>query len=104
MVRAISTLLLVGLFGIGVSASADPIRIESGTYGSNCGARQGNATRQLALRCNSADTCSYPVALPTALRTSNACRADFVAEWFCGPSEFHRAVVSAPRITVGLLR
>lgn len=104
MVRAICTLLsLAGLFGPGVGVLAQPIRIESGTYGANCGANRGNATRLLALRCNSIDTCRYPVSLPEGFRPPNACRADFVAEWSCGPGEYHRAVVRAATNDGGFL-
>ncbi|WP_322045218.1 hypothetical protein [Paraburkholderia sp. J67] len=86
---------LTSLFGTGLDAWAAPIRIESGTYGANCGAQAGNATRELALHCHAVDTCRYPVALPASLHTPGACRADFVAEWSCGPGEFHQAVVRA---------
>ena len=104
MGRAISSLLLLaGLLSANGSALADPIRIESGTYGANCGAREGNATRGLALHCNSVDTCRYPVVLPTTFRTQKACRADFIAQWSCGPGEFHRAAVSAAGINAGTL-
>lgn len=96
MVRTICTVLsLAGLLGAWTNALADPIRIESGSYGENCGARQGNSTRELAQRCNSVYTCRIPVALPAAYRAQNACRADFVAEWSCGSTEFHRAEVKA---------
>jgi hypothetical protein len=102
--KAICTLLsLAGLFGASVNALADPIRIESGTYGENCGAHHGNSTRDLALHCNLADTCRYPVALPAALRTRNACKADFVVEWSCGPGEFYQAVVRSAANYGGIL-
>lgn len=104
MVRAICTFLwLAGLSGGGINALADPIRIESGTYGANCGAHPVNSTRDLSLHCNSVDTCRYPVVLPAALHTPHACKANFVAEWSCGPGEFHRAVVSAAADNEGTL-
>ena len=104
MVRAICILLsLAGLCGAGMNALADPIHIEFGTYGANCGAHQGNSTRELALHCNSVNTCRYPVALPAAFRTPNACRADFVAKWSCAPGEFHQAVVRSTAKSGGTL-
>lgn len=104
MIRAICTLLsLAGLFGASIDALAAPIRIESGTYGANCGAPLGNSTSELARHCNSVDTCRYPVALPAAFRTRHACKADFVAEWSCGPGEFHQAAVTSVANNGGIL-
>jgi hypothetical protein len=105
MIRAICTLLsLAGLFGASTNTLADPIRIESGTYGANCGAHHGNSTRALARHCNSVDTCRYPVSLPAGSRSRHACKADFVAEWSCGPGQFHQAAVrSAANDNGGIL-
>lgn len=103
MLRTTSTLLALVLCGAATHALADAIRIESGTYGANCGAYHGNATHDLAKRCDSVDTCRYPVALPADLHKPRACRADFVAEWSCGRGEFHRAEVSAAVDNEGVL-
>ncbi|MDP9644836.1 hypothetical protein [Paraburkholderia caledonica] len=104
MIRAICTLLsLASLFGASVHTFADTIRIESGTYGANCGAHHGNSTRALALHCNAVDTCRYPVFSPATSRIRSACKADFVAEWSCGPREFHQATVSSAANNGGVL-
>lgn len=104
MIRAICTLLsLAGLFGASMNALAEPIRIGSGTYGANFGAKHGNSTHELALRCNAVDTCRYPVAMPAAFHTPRACKADFVAEWSCGPAEFHQASIRAAANNQGTL-
>ncbi len=69
--------------------------IVSGTYGPNCGAPQGNATADLARQCNGRETCSYPLPVPVAQAGRQACRASFVAEWRCGQSESHLAMLGA---------
>ena len=75
------------------AAPVHPIRIESGTYGANCGAREGNVTRDMTEYCNALDTCQYPVSSPTDYRAPHACQANLVAEWNCGAGQFHRAEV-----------
>lgn len=94
------------------AAAAPTITIVSGTWGANCGASRGNATRDLARHCNGLLTCGYvlgthatgapasPAArtipagnnVTTALR---ACRVDYRAQWRCGKHEFHDAALSA---------
>ncbi len=104
MLRAICTLLsLGGLLGASMIASAAPIQIESGTYGANCGAHRGNATRELAQHCNAVDTCRFSVAAPATFRAQRACKADFVAEWTCGPGAFHQASVRSAANNRGVL-
>ncbi|WP_321877155.1 hypothetical protein [Paraburkholderia bannensis] len=104
MVRAISVLvLLAGLLRIDASALADTIRIDSGTYGENCGARHGNATGYLARRCNSSETCSFPIGLLEPMQTHGACRADFVADWTCGAAQAHRAFIRNVGTADGIL-
>lgn len=72
---------------------AQPIRIESGSYGANCGARAGNLTRNLAAHCNALETCRYELDAAASGARSRRCPADLVAEWSCGPGVFHRATV-----------
>jgi hypothetical protein len=76
-------------------ALAQSIRIESGTYGANCGARQGNVTRDLAAHCDSLETCRYVIDATAVEGRQNGCAADLVAEWSCGPNERHSATVRA---------
>jgi hypothetical protein len=78
--------------------AAPPIAIVSGTWGANCGAPHGNATRDLALRCNGLRTCGYVLAgTPASTRgtSSGACHVDYRARWRCGSHEFHDAALSA---------
>jgi|GEM_PF-1630510 len=96
MRRAIYTFFwLSGMLGISTAALAQSIRVESGTYGANCGAREGNITRDLAGHCNTLDTCWYPVASPASYRARHLCKADLSAAWSRGSGERHDAIVRA---------
>jgi hypothetical protein len=75
-------------------ADTQTIAIVSGTYGQNCGAPRGNATRDLARRCDGRRTCDYVLDDAFSGDTA-ACRRDFLAEWRCGKDEFHTAALSA---------
>lgn len=78
---------------IGTAAFAEAIRIESGTYGTNCGAREGNLTRDLAAHCDSLDTCRYVLRANAHQTFLKGCPADLTVRWSCGPKEFHTATV-----------
>jgi hypothetical protein len=57
---------MLSLFGVAASAAcADTgvatIKVVSATYGENCGARPGNATRDLASQCDSRRVCAYRI-------------------------------------------
>ncbi|WP_185219090.1 hypothetical protein [Paraburkholderia dinghuensis] len=87
----------------GSDAQAQSIRIESGSYGANCGAREGNATRDLAAHCDALETCRYEIDPIAAAPRQGQCAADLVAEWSCGPGVFHRATVRAAQKHSGTL-
>ncbi|CAM2156014.1 Lipoprotein [Pararobbsia alpina] len=76
-------------------ASARTITVMSSTYGQNCGAAQGNATADLALRCNGRDTCEYKVDGLANRASASSCHADLVAQWRCTDTEMHTAALSA---------
>lgn len=76
------------------SVEARTIKIISGTYGANCGAVSGNATRDLTRQCDGRDTCEY---VPDRKRISDAtrvCKKNLQADWRCTDSEFHTAMLS----------
>ncbi|AQH04078.1 hypothetical protein A9R05_34550 (plasmid) [Burkholderia sp. KK1] len=76
------------------AVGARTITVVSGTYGANCGAPGGNATRDLMRQCNGLDTCEY---VPDRARigdTARVCRKDLQADWRCTDSEFHTAMLS----------
>jgi hypothetical protein len=87
------------IFGIAAllassSAQAIAIKVVSGTYGQNCGAQRGNATPDLATRCDGRDTCEYRIDRRRILDPAAGCPKDFLAEWRCGKTEFHTAMLS----------
>jgi hypothetical protein len=97
--RAIVVHLIWIIFAIAAlmassSAQAIAIKVVSGTYGQNCGAQRSNATPDLAARCNGKDTCEYRVDRRRILDPTAGCRKDFLAEWRCGKTEFHTAMLS----------
>ncbi|MCR4332104.1 MAG: hypothetical protein NUV34_05290 [Sulfuricaulis sp.] len=60
------------------------IRVLTGTYGSNCGAKPGNATAQVARACDGQAVCQYKIDTATPGDATPACARDFAAEWKCG--------------------
>ncbi|WP_109481868.1 hypothetical protein [Paraburkholderia sp. C35] len=82
---------------VSISSMADQaqrIRIQSATYGANCGATAGNSTQDLATHCNDRTTCSYVVPARFDATQHASCARDFTAEWSCDHREFHRAMLS----------
>jgi hypothetical protein len=88
--------MIFGVAALAASSSAQAIAIEvvSGTYGQNCGAQRGNATPDLATRCDGKDTCEYRIDRSRVLDPAAGCPKDFLAEWRCGRTEFHTAMLS----------
>ncbi|MDH3513907.1 MAG: hypothetical protein OEM83_03440 [Gammaproteobacteria bacterium] len=67
----------------GVAAA---VKVITGTYGGNCGAKPGNATAQIARVCDGQIRCEYRID-PVALENlSPKCARNFSAEWTCGVS------------------
>ncbi|WP_232072240.1 hypothetical protein [Paraburkholderia pallida] len=93
------------------AAATPTIAIVSGTWGANCGAPRGNATRDLARHCNGLLTCGYvlgahapgspstpapkPLLSGRKMTSFETCRVDYRAQWRCGSREFHDASLSA---------
>ena len=87
------------IFGIAAlvansSAQAIAIKVVSGTYGQNCGAQHGNATPDIATQCNGRDMCEYRIDRRTVRDPAVGCPKDFLAEWRCGETEVHIAMLS----------
>jgi hypothetical protein len=55
------------------------LNIRSATYGGNCGAAQGNATRELASSCNGKTDCAHKVDVNRLGDPARKCGKDFVA-------------------------
>jgi hypothetical protein len=68
------------------------IRVVTGTYGSNCGARHGNATAPVARACDGLTVCQYKIDTATLEDAAPNCAKDFTAEWKCGAASTVYAV------------
>lgn len=61
------------------------ISIDLATYGANCGAPHGNATRDVALLCNGERQCSYTVDVERLGDPAPRCGKDFNVSYSCLP-------------------
>ena len=59
--------------------------IKSASYGLNCRARQGNATRMLSTACNGKDACNYVVDVNVLGDPAPGCVKNFVVDYQCAP-------------------
>ncbi len=60
------------------------IKVVTGTYGRNCGAKPGNATAQVSRSCDGQAACDYKLDAAALEDPAPACAKDFTAEWKCG--------------------
>ncbi len=69
-----------------VETAKSTIKTVAGTFGSNCGAKSGNATVQVARSCDGHSVCDY-LPDPSVLEDpAPNCPKDFTVEWKCGTS------------------
>jgi hypothetical protein len=76
------------------------IRVVTGTYGGNCGAKSGNATTQVARVCDGQAVCQYQIDMATLEDTAPNCAKVFTAEWKCG----NAATVYAVTVPAGTMQ
>jgi hypothetical protein len=62
------------------------LQIRTTTYGGNCGAPAGNATRDVALICNGRQNCSYLVDVERLSDPAPRCAKNVVVEYSCAPN------------------
>jgi peptidoglycan/LPS O-acetylase OafA/YrhL len=67
--------------------SAERIHVLSATYGGNCGAPAGNATREIATNCETNLFCVYQIDVGVLGDPKNGCAKDFTAEFECGAGQ-----------------
>ncbi|MBI5322259.1 hypothetical protein [Bradyrhizobium sp.] len=67
--------------------------VTSATYGGNCGAPRGNATRQLAQACNGRTSCDYLIDWQIIGDPKRFCGENYIAEWRCGDGRVRSASV-----------
>jgi hypothetical protein len=60
--------------------------VATATYGRNCKAPQGNATRDVAESCDGKSDCAYKIQLARLGDPAQGCAKDFAVSYFC-PSE-----------------
>ncbi|SAK48733.1 hypothetical protein AWB76_01243 [Caballeronia temeraria] len=94
--RAVMLASIAGMLMLAGMSNVDArtIKVISGTYGANCGAASGNATRDLTRQCDGRDTCEY---VPNRQHISDAtqsCKKDLQADWRCTDTEMHTAMLS----------
>jgi hypothetical protein len=65
--------------------AATGVQILSATYGGSCGAPRGNATKDLANRCNGREDCDYVVDVDRLGDPAPRCGKDFQVEYSCAP-------------------
>ena len=76
------------------------IKVVTGSYGNNCGAKPGNATAQVSRACDGQALCEYKID-PAALDDpAPNCAKNFMVEWKCGAG----ATVYAVSVPAGAAR
>jgi peptidoglycan/LPS O-acetylase OafA/YrhL len=71
----------------GESLVAKGVRVLSATYGENCNARSGNATKALSKACNGEVECDFIVDVNALGDSAPGCSKDFSVEYQCAPGE-----------------
>lgn len=79
------------------------IHIFSATYGENCGAKKGNATKFVSKKCNGKEDCNYVIKSRVIGDPAPGCVKDFQVKWTCGINQYiHHANLSAEEGEAGL--
>ena len=68
------------------------IKVATGTYGNNCGAKPGNATAHVSRACDGKILCEYKIDPAGLEDPAPDCAKNFTAEWKCGAAETVYAV------------
>jgi hypothetical protein len=84
--------------------SAERIHVLSATYGRNCGAPAGNATREITTNCEGNVFCVYQIDVGVLGDPKNGCAKDFTAEFECGAGQELTAQVTPEAGFGSLLR
>tara|TARA_R110002074_G_scaffold274885_1_gene446435 strand:+ start:17 stop:400 length:384 start_codon:yes stop_codon:yes gene_type:complete len=62
------------------------IKVISATYGGNCQAPDGNATKDLDLQCGGSSSCTYKINVVRLKDPASGCAKDYRYEYMCGNS------------------
>jgi hypothetical protein len=60
------------------------VKVLTGTYGGNCGAKPGNVTTQVARSCDGQIQCEFTIDPSVLEDAPPKCAKNFSAEWICG--------------------
>jgi peptidoglycan/LPS O-acetylase OafA/YrhL len=63
------------------------VRLITASYGANCDAQRGNATKSLSKTCNGRNSCQYIVDVTKLGDPAPGCAKNFTVEYQCAPSE-----------------
>jgi hypothetical protein len=77
------------------------IRVISGSYGQNCGARYENATDHLATVCDGKNVCEYVIDSNVIGDPAPGCLKNYIAEWQCGEDGPRVSVTVSPEAGSG---
>jgi hypothetical protein len=94
IIRGAWAISIVVALAAGSSVDARTIKIIAGTYGQNCGAPRGNATKDLAAHCDNRHSCRYRIDKTAIGDPAVGCQKDYLAEWRCSDTELHAAAIS----------
>jgi hypothetical protein len=78
-----STLNLTCAPAVASSSSAVGLHVQTATYGGNCRAAAGNATLDVAQRCDGKVSCDYVVNVEQLRDPAPGCGKDFVVDYQC---------------------
>jgi peptidoglycan/LPS O-acetylase OafA/YrhL len=84
---AAAALVLLATPSVSNESVASGVRVIAATYGANCKARGGNATRALSTTCNGKDNCDYIVDVNVLGDPAPGCTKNFAVEYECAPNE-----------------
>jgi hypothetical protein len=86
---------------LAAGSSRAEMTIVAATYGANCGARPGNATRFVARACGGRSTCRYRVDGGQLGDPVEGCHKNFEVIWRCPTEEAVRTAVVPPEAGLG---
>jgi hypothetical protein len=72
------------------------ILVRTATYGGNCRAAAGNATKSIAAACDGKESCTYYVEAGKLGDPATGCQKNYFVQYFCSPYTDARVSRLAP--------
>jgi peptidoglycan/LPS O-acetylase OafA/YrhL len=87
----VAALVWIAVAQTAISGASIPngLRVLSATYGPNCAATWGNATKDMAKTCDGKNTCQYTVDVEKLGDPAAGCAKNFVVDYQCAPAPAH---------------